>query len=283
VRIVLTGAEGQLGRELRHALAGFEIVPLDLPAFDLTDGSCGQRIVDAAPEVVIHAGAYTDVDGAEREPARAMAINAEGTARVAKAAEQVGARLLYVSTDYVFDGRRTTPYEETDRPSPVNHYGRSKLAGEKEVLSGCSKALVVRTAWLYGGEGKNFVKTIMALADERPLLRVVADQRGCPTRAEDLAKAMAALIEHETLGILHITNEGECSWYEFAQEIIRLSGRQAAVEPITTDQAGRPAARPAYSVLSAERRRRLGIKMPHWKEALNGYIKRVAPTLTARR
>ena len=283
MRVVVTGAAGQLGHDLRQALAGCEIVPLDLPAFDLTDVSCGQCIVGAAPDVVIHAGAYTDVDGAEREPARAMAINAEGTARVAQAAEQVGARLLYISTDYVFDGKKGSPYAEDDRPAPLNVYGRSKLAGEKEALAGCTNVLVVRTAWLYGNAGRNFVKTIMALADERPVLRVVADQHGCPTRAEDLAKAISALIGNEIQGILHVTNEGECSWYEFAQEIIRLSGRPATVEPIMTDQTDRPAARPAYSVLSAERRRRLGIKMPHWKEALNGYIRRVAPTLTAGR
>lgn len=283
MRVVITGGKGQLGRALRQALTTCEVVSLDLPAFDLTDASCGQRILDAAPDVVIHAGAYTDVDGAEREPARAMAINAEGTARVAQAAEQAGARLLYISTDYVFDGRKTSPYEETDRPSPVNHYGRSKLAGEERALAGGTNVLVVRTAWLYGGEGKNFVKTILALADEQPLLRVVADQQGCPTRAEDLAGAMAALIGSEAQGILHVTNEGECSWYEFAQEIIALSGKPVKVEPITTDQAGRLAARPAYSVLSAERRRRLGIKMPHWKEAVSGYLRRGAPTLTAER
>ena len=276
MRVVITGAGGQLGCELRRALAARELVLLDLPAFDLTQPSCGRQIIEAAPDVVIHAGAYTDVDGAEREPARAMAINAEGTARVAQAAEQAGARLLYISTDYVFDGRKTTPYEETDSPSPINHYGRSKLAGEQSALAGCRNALIIRTAWLYGSGGKNFVKTILALANERPVLRIVADQRGCPTRAADLAGAMAALIESEAQGILHITNEGACSWYEFAREIVKMSGKQTAVEPITTDQAGRLAARPAYSVLSAEQRRRRGINMPHWKEALSGYINQAA-------
>ncbi|WP_447602333.1 dTDP-4-dehydrorhamnose reductase [Nitrospira sp. Nam80] len=276
MRVVITGAGGQLGSELRRVLAAQELVLLDLPAFDLTQPSCGRRIVEAAPDVVIHAGAYTDVDGAEREPARAMAINADGTARVAQAAEQARARLLYISTDYVFDGRKSTPYEETDRPSPINQYGRSKLAGEQSVLAGCKNALIIRTAWLYGSGGKNFVKTILALAEERPVLRIVADQRGCPTRAEDLAGAMAVLVESQIQGILHITNEGACSWYEFAREIVKLSGKQAAVEPITTDQAGRLAARPAYSVLSAEQRRRHGITMPHWKEALSGYISQAA-------
>jgi dTDP-4-dehydrorhamnose reductase len=272
VRVVITGADGQLGRELRRTLADRDIIPLDLPSFDLTEASCGRLILEAAPDVVIHAGAYTDVDGAEREPARAMAINADGTARVAQAAKQVRARLLYLSTDYVFDGRKTSPYEETDAAGPVNQYGRSKLAGEANALAGGGNVLIIRTAWLYGGEGKHFVKTILALADERPVLKVVADQRGCPTRVHDLATAMKVLIESDARGILHVTNEGACSWFEFAQEIVALAGKPAAVEPIMTAQAGRPAARPAYSVLSAERRRRLGVAMPHWKEALSDYL-----------
>ncbi|HEX2055253.1 MAG TPA: dTDP-4-dehydrorhamnose reductase [Nitrospiraceae bacterium] len=277
MRVVITGADGQLGRELRRTLADFEPVPLDLPTFDLTDPSCGRHIVEAAPDVVIHAGAYTDVDGAEREQERAMAVNAQGTARVAQAAKRVGARLLYISTDYVFDGRKVSPYEESDVPSPLNHYGRSKLAGEEQVLLGGGNVLIVRTAWLYGGEGKHFVKTILALADERPVLRVVADQRGCPTRAQDLAGALRELLDSDTQGILNVTNEGSCSWFEFAQEIVAMSGKAATVEPITTAQAARLAPRPAYSVLSAERRRRLGIAMPHWKEALRQYVDAALP------
>jgi dTDP-4-dehydrorhamnose reductase len=211
-----------------------------------------------------------------------MVVNAEGTALVARAAKLTRARLLYLSTDYVFDGRKTSPYDETDAAFPLNHYGRSKLAGEHKALAEGGNVLIVRTAWLYGGEGKHFVRTILALADERPLLRVVADQRGCPTRAQDLAAAIRQLAASEAQGILHVTNEGACSWFEFAQEIVTVAGKPVAVEPITTDQAGRPAARPVYSVLSAERRRRLGVAMPHWKEALNGYL-RAAPTLTSGR
>ena len=282
MRVVITGADGQLGRELRRTFADWDLIPLDLPAFDLTDPSCGRLVVDAAPHVVVHAGAYTDVDGAEREPDRAMAINAEGTALVARAAKQARARFLYLSTDYVFDGRKTSPYEETDAASPLNHYGRSKLAGEQHALAEGGNVLVVRTAWLYGGEGKHFVRTILTLAEERPVLRVVADQRGCPTRAHDLATAIRELATSEAQGILHVTNEGACSWFEFAQEIVTVAGKSVAVEPITTDQAGRPAARPAYSVLSPEQRRRLGVAMPHWREALNGYLKATL-TLTSGR
>jgi dTDP-4-dehydrorhamnose reductase len=282
VRVAITGAGGQLGRELCRTLIGHDVIPLDLPSFDVTQPSCGRLILDAAPEVVIHAGAYTDVDGAEREPDRAMAVNADGTALVALAAKQAGARLLYLSTDYVFDGRKTSPYEEMDMPAPLNHYGRSKLAGEQKAMAACDNVLIVRTAWLYGGEGKHFVRTILALADERRVLKVVADQRGCPTRAQDLAAAVRNLMGSEAQGILHVANDGECSWFEFAQEIVALAGKRATVEPITTDQVGRPAARPAYSVLSAERRRRLGIAMPHWREALSGYLKKPTSTLSSR-
>lgn len=279
MRVVLTGAQGQLGCALRRALAAFPLVSLDLPEFDLTDSSCGRAILDAAPEVVIHAGAYTNVDGAEREPARAMAINADGTARVARAAQEAGARLIYISTDYVFDGRKQHPYEEADPPAPLNAYGRSKLAGEEQALAACNRTLVIRTAWLYGREGQNFVKTILALADERPVLRVVADQQGCPTSAEDLAQAVLLLLQRDAQGLLHVTNDGACSWFEFARKIVELSGKTAAVEPLTTEQAGRLASRPAYSVLSSDRLRGYGIRMAHWEEALSRYLRAAFPTL----
>ena len=162
--------------------------------------------MDAAPEVVIHAGAYTDVDGAERNPALAMAVNAEGTARVARAAAKTGARLIYISTDYVFDGLGTRPYLETDPTNPISVYGESKRAGEQRALDGCDNTLVVRTAWLYGRHGKNFVKTMLQLAIERPCLRIVADQRGCPTFSEDLAGMIGNLVAHPVQGVLHVTN-----------------------------------------------------------------------------
>ncbi|MEP7152497.1 MAG: dTDP-4-dehydrorhamnose reductase [Nitrospira sp.] len=273
MRIVITGAQGQLGTDLRQTLRGHQLTALDLPTFDLTHPDCARTIVDAAPEVVIHAGAYTDVDGAERNPGLAMTVNAEGTARVASAAAKTGARFIYISTDYVFDGQGTRPYVETDPTNPISVYGESKRAGEQRALAGCDNTLVVRTAWLYGRQGKNFVKTMLQLAVERPCLKVVADQHGCPTFSEDLAGMIAKLVAHPVQGILHVTNEGHCTWHEFASEIVRLSGLEVPVEPITTADLPRPAKRPAYSVLSSDRLHHLGFSMPAWQDGLQRFLK----------
>lgn len=278
MRIVVTGAQGQLGTDLRRVLQQHQVTGLDLPGFDLTRQDCSKAIVDAAPEIVIHAGAHTDVDGAERAPALAMAVNADGTERVARAAAQAGARLIYVSTDYVFDGTGTRPYLETDSTNPAGVYGASKCAGEQRALSCCENTLVVRTAWLYGLQGKNFVKTILQLAAERPSLRVVADQRGCPTYAEDLAGMISKLVAHPARGILHVTNDGHCTWHEFATEIVRLAGYRVPVEPITTTDMPRPAKRPAYSVLSAERLHQLGFTMPSWQDGLQRFMHALSAT-----
>lgn len=272
MRIVITGAQGQLGTDLRQTLRDHQLTTLDLPPFDLTHPDCARTIVDAAPEVVIHAGAYTDVDGAERNPGLAMAVNAEGTERVASAAAKTGARLIYISTDYVFDGQGTRPYVETDPTNPISVYGESKLAGEQRALAGCDNTLVVRTAWLYGRHGKNFVKTMLQLAVEGPCLKVVADQHGCPTFSEDLAGMIAKLAAHPAQGVLHVTNGGHCSWHEFATEIIRLSGYHISVEPITTGDMPRPAKRPAYSVLSSGRLHHLGFSMPTWQDGLQRFL-----------
>jgi len=268
VRVVITGAQGQLGTDLVRSFQGHEVTALDLPTFDLTAADCVRAIVDAAPEVVIHGGAYTDVDGAERNRDLAMAVNADGTERVAKAAAKAGARLICISTDYVFDGRGARPYVETDPTNPINVYGESKRAGELRALACCENTLIVRTAWLCGQKGKNFVKTMLQLAAERPLLKVVADQRGCPTFTEDLAAMVAQLAAQPDQGILHVTNEGHCTWHEFASEIVRLAGYQVPVEAITTAEMPRPAKRPAYSVLSSDRLHHLGFTMPPWRDGL---------------
>jgi dTDP-4-dehydrorhamnose reductase len=180
-----------------------------------------------------------------------------------------------VSTDYVFDGTKTTPYDEQDTPHPLNHYGRSKYEGEQAVLTLCPNSLVVRTAWLFGHEGPNFVKTIMRVAQERPVLEVVDDQRGCPTYAEDLAQALSQLALSDLRGICHVTNSGHCSWYEFAQAIVRLTGAAAAVRPISTAQAARLAKRPPYSVLSHERFATQYSSLPEWQDALARFLRHV--------
>lgn len=273
MRILITGAHGQLGSALQSALSQHQLILKDLPAFDLSSPRCESEIVDVAPDVIIHAGAYTDVDGAEREPDRAKAVNVTGTEQVAKAAARTGARLIYMSTDYVFDGAKRTPYEETDSPHPLNQYGLTKRQGEQAVLSSGAKALVVRTAWLYGMQGKNFVKSIMRAAQEQPVLNVVDDQRGCPTYAGDLADALASLLDLDVEGVLHVTNRGDCTWHEFAQAIVQEMGLTVPVLPITTAQAGRLAKRPAYSVLSHNRLAALGQVLPDWRQALSRFVR----------
>lgn len=272
MRVLVTGATGQLGSVLCRKLAHETVIPKDLPDFDLSRFDVEQQINALQPEVIIHAGAYTDVDGAEREPERAMAVNAQGTEQVARAAVRLGARLLYLSTDYVFDGSRRVPYREGDAPSPLNQYGLSKWRGEQAVASSGARSLIVRTAWLYGQSGKSFVKSIMRAAQEQPVLKVVDDQRGCPTRAEDLADALVSLMRQDVTGVLHVTNRGDCTWYELAQAIVREMGLAIPVLPITTQQAGRLAQRPAYSVLTSDRLESLGISLPHWRDALRRFM-----------
>ena len=272
MRILITGAQGQLGQALQQALSGEDLILKDLPEFDLTRPDCESQIVAASPSVILHAGAYTNVDGAEREPNRAMVVNAQGTSFVARAAATLNARLIYVSTDYVFDGTQTTPYREEDAPHPINVYGQSKRAGEIAALADCPNTLVVRTAWLYGQAGSNFVKTIMRLASEKPFLDVVGDQRGCPTNADDLALAMKDLLANDLRGICHVTNTGDCTWHEFAEAIVSFMDLSIPVRPITTAQAGRLARRPHYSVLAQGRLSTVRTPLPHWKDALARFM-----------
>ena len=273
MRILITGAQGQLGHALQQALSGEDIILKDLPEFDLTQSDSESQIVAARPSVILHVGAYTNVDGAEREPDRALAVNAQGTTVVARAAATVDARLIYLSTDYVFDGTKSIPYREEDPPYPINVYGQSKREGEIAALTGCPNTLVVRTAWLYGHAGNNFVKTIMRLAGEKPFLEVVGDQRGCPTNADDLALVLKDLLKSDLRGICHVTNTGDCTWHEFAQAIVSLMDLSIPVRPITTAQAGRLARRPAYSVLAQGRLGTVRALLPHWQDALARFMK----------
>ena len=280
MRILITGAQGQLGYALQQALSGEDLILKDLPEFDLTQSDSESQIVAARPSVILHVGAYTNVDGAERESDRAMAVNVQGTTFVARAAATLNARLIYLSTDYVFDGAKSTPYREEDAPHPINVYGQSKRAGEIAALTGCPNTLVVRTAWLYGYAGNNFVKTIMKLAGEKPFLEVVGDQRGCPTNADDLALALKDLVASDLRGICHVTNIGDCTWHEFAEAIVSLMGLSIPVRPITTEQMGRLARRPAYSVLAQGRLGTVRALLPHWQDALARFM-RHAPRLAS--
>ncbi len=272
MRIFITGADGQLGHELQRVLGKQELVLGLYPQFNLLDPDVGKLIRAAKPEVVIHTAAFTNVDEAERNPDMAMAVNGKGAEYVAQAAADQGARCIMVSTDYVFDGQKRSPYLESDHPNPVNVYGRSKLEGERLALARCPNTLVVRTSWLYGLQGANFVKTIMRRAFEDGELRVVGDQRGSPTWAHDLAQAIYSLLELDLRGIVHASGTGDCTWYELACAIVAEMGLSTPVRQISTLEANRQAARPAYSVLDNRGLAQTGIVLPHWKQSLAKFI-----------
>jgi len=276
LKILVTGANGQLGQELVRlpARPDIEIAGFGRDELDVTDPEqCRNVIGSYKPEVVIHCAAYTKVDQAESEPDEAYRVNADGTRNAALAAEQIGAKFVYISTDYVFDGKANAPYRENDRPAPQSVYGKSKLAGEQWVQSLSSRYFIVRTSWVYGKYGSNFVKTMLRLAEERDRLKVVSDQVGSPTYTLDLAQFLLELGQTDHYGIFHASNTGACSWYEFAKAIFEERGMTVQVEPCTTAEFPRPAPRPAYSVLDHGAIRAHGLKpLRPWREALRSFL-----------
>ncbi len=224
------------------------------------------------PDWIVLAAAYTDVDGCESNPQLAFAVNRDGAMNVAEVAREVGARLVFLSSDYVFDGKKTTPYESGDARNPQSVYGRSKAEAEIKLLELMPDCCIIRTSWLFGIGGKCFPDTILKLAASRPALDVVNDQRGRPTYAVDLARAIIQLCRKNAAGIVHATNTGDCTWFEFAQQILQSAGLTTTVQPVSSEQMARPAPRPAYSVLSPARLRGLGIEMPSWQDALQRYL-----------
>ncbi|MGG3006522.1 dTDP-4-dehydrorhamnose reductase [Geobacillus stearothermophilus] len=279
MKVVVTGAKGQLGTDLVHLLAdrGYEVYGYGREELDITNfDQVKQVISEVNPDVVIHAAAYTKVDLAESEPDKAFLINAYGTRNVAVVSEAVGAKLVYISTDYVFDGTATTPYNEFAPTNPLSVYGKSKLAGEQFVRDLHSKFFIVRTSWVYGKHGNNFVKTMLKLAQERDELMVVHDQIGCPTYTVDLANCILELIQTEKYGIYHVSNSGHCSWYEFAKAIFEEAGIEVKVNPCTTKDFSRPAPRPAYSVFAHMALKLNGFsEMREWREALKEFIMQI--------
>ena len=273
---LLLGASGMLGKALLEVLQGLPVVGWSSRDLDITrEDQVLNRIRALHPRVIIHAAAWTQVDACEKDPERAYRVNARGTRHVAQAARATGARLVYISTDYVFDGKGNHPYPEDAPPNPLNVYGRSKWEGEQAVLESTPDGLIVRTSWLFGPGGANFVDTILQLAQIQSHLRVVADQRGAPTYTRDLAEALRRLLETPARGIVHVTNGGDCTWWEFARAILQEAGIQGvAVAPISTLEAGRPAPRPAYSVLDTGRYTCLtGHQLRPWQEALRAYLR----------
>jgi len=298
MRILITGACGMLGRDLIEVLSeGHELYLLDVEPFpvslssqfsnlplDIADSEKTYReITKINPDIVVHTAAYTDVDGCETNRDLAFRINGLGTRNIALTCQRFDTELLYISTDYVFDGEKGEPYAEFDRPNPQSIYAKSKYWGELYINSLSNRFYIIRSSWLFGKNGKNFVTTILNLAKEKKEIEVVNDQIGSPTYTKDLARAIAQLIGAERedssnranlYGIWHITNSGQCSWYEFAREILQGSG--VLVKPISSEKLNRPAKRPKFSVLDNYVWRLQGWEpLRHWKEALKDYLKEI--------
>jgi dTDP-4-dehydrorhamnose reductase len=291
VKILITGSKGQLGTELTETACagaselgripsvydGAEIVGVDIDTLNIADADAVLSFAaehKAAPfDLVINCAAMTNVDACESDPEAAMRGNAIGARNMAALAESHGAKFVHISTDYVFSGNAERPYAEWDLPEPATVYGASKLLGEQYVREACKRTFVVRTAWLYGKRGNNFVKTIRGLAAERDEITVVYDQVGNPTNACDLAHHILLLAATENYGFVHCTGNGICSWHEFAEEIVRLSGLSCKVKAVTTDEFPRPAPRPAFSAMDhIALRCTVGDGMRSWQEALAAYL-----------
>jgi dTDP-4-dehydrorhamnose reductase len=281
-RILVVGAKGMLGRDVMEILPSSipsdEVVGWDIEEIDIKKGEeTVTKIEKLRPDIVVHIAAYTDVDGCELNKEKAFAVNGEGTKHVALATWRCHAKMVYLSTDYVFDGNKREPYLENDSPHPLNVYGQSKLMGEQYVQTLVEDFLIIRTQWLYGAFGKNFVSSILRQAREKSALSIVDDQTGSPTYTADLAKAISVLIQFGARGIFHVANGGLCTWCTFGQTILKLSGvNRVEVIPISSRELGRPATRPSYSVLGCQKlKEKTGLTMRPWSEALKDYLRTI--------
>jgi|SRR5215211_172411 len=271
MKILVCGAGGMLGRDLVRAgaAAGHEVSGLTRAELDVTDrGAVRRALADARPDALLNCAGWTDVDGAEEHEAEATRVNGDGAGNVAGEAAEAGARVLYVSSDYVFDGAKAEPYLESDATAPLSAYGRSKLAGETATAAANRRHFVVRSSWLFGAGGGNFVVTMLRLGRERDELRVVHDQVGCPTWTGHLAEGLLGVVTREEYGVHHLAGGGQCSWCDFAREIFKQAGLSCEVHPITTAEYPLPATRPAYSVLRSGR----GLELPAWQDGLERYL-----------
>ncbi|MDO8426651.1 MAG: dTDP-4-dehydrorhamnose reductase [Deltaproteobacteria bacterium] len=288
MEILLTGATGQLGSDLKPLLIkeGCGVQAFSSSSLDITDREkVFNAIADNKPEVIINCAAYTKVDLAEKERERAFAVNRDGAKNLAEAAQKTGSALIHISTDFVFDGKKSTPYMETDKTNPLSVYGESKLEGENEIVKILKRRIIIRASWLYGVEGNNFVKTILKLAGERESLKIVFDQAGTPTWTYDLAGAVVKIVNDlkagkKEYGIYNYSNEGVASWYDFAEAIVDeakgagIKLNCGSIEPILTSEYPTPAKRPAYSVLDKRKiKAAFDIAIPHWRRSLKEMIK----------
>ncbi len=273
MKLLVTGAAGMLGRDVMLAAgnAGHDVVGFGRAELDVTDPAALERKLDMErPDVVINCAAWTDVDGAEAAEEAAFAVNGTGAGNIAAAAAAIGASVVYVSSDYVFDGAKAAPYVESDQPAPLSAYGRTKLAGEEATVAANKRHFVVRSAWLFGIGGPNFVETMMRLAAHHGEVLVVRDQVGSPTYTWHLAYGIVRLIEGIEFGIHHMAAAGQCSWYEFARETFEQAKVECKVLSITTEEFGRPAPRPPFSALTSQREH--AIRLPSWQDGLAGYL-----------
>jgi dTDP-4-dehydrorhamnose reductase len=273
MKVLVTGAAGMLGRDVMLAAgnAGHDVVGFGRAELDVTDpAGLGKKFDLERPDVVINCAAWTDVDGAEAAEEAAFAVNGTGAGNVAAAAAAVGASVVYVSSDYIFDGVKRAPYVESDQPAPLSAYGRTKLAGEEATVAANKRHFVVRSAWLFGIGGPNFVETMLRLAGTGNEVLVVRDQVGSPTYTWHLAYGIVRLIEGIEFGIHHMAAAGQCSWYEFAREIFEQAKVECKVLSITTEEFGRPAPRPPFSALTSQREH--AIRLPSWQDGLAGYL-----------
>ncbi|MDE7141549.1 MAG: dTDP-4-dehydrorhamnose reductase [Muribaculaceae bacterium] len=280
MKVLVTGANGQLGSALRRLLdkeMPGEAIYASKEDLDLTDAAAVEEYVRGNEVThIVNCAAYTAVDRAEEEKRECALVNTDAVKNLAAAADLLGAKIIHISTDYVFDGTNHRPYRESDKVNPISQYGTTKRKGETALLARAPESIIIRTAWLYSDTGHNFVKTILAMADKQDRIRVVCDQIGTPTYARDLARAILAILKsHQWVaGIYHFTDEGAASWYDFAKAIVRIAGKRAEVEPIPTEDFPTPASRPAYSILDRSRiKATYGVAIPHWEEALADCIK----------
>jgi len=273
MRVTVFGATGLLGKALAREWTDDDVSGLGSKDADIRDPKQISNVIQRTqPNWIVLAAAYTDVDGCEGNPEHAFAVNCRGALNVAKAAKQFASRLLFLSTDYVFDGAKNRPYETNDPRAPLNVYGRSKAEAEVQISEVLPECCILRTSWLFGNDGKCFPDTILKLAASRPEIDVVDDQRGSPTYTTDLARTIIQLCRLDAKGIVHATNRGTCSWFEFAREIVADVRLNSMVRPTTSEQFVRPAQRPRYSVLSSKSLQKQAIEMPTWQDALRRYL-----------
>lgn len=283
MKVLVTGINGQLGHDVIRELEkrGHEAVGVDIEEMDITDAACVRRVMTrTVPEAVIHCSAYTAVDRAEEEVELCRRVNAEGTKNVAEVCAELDCKLLYLSTDYIFSGEGERPWEPGDEPDPLNVYGLTKYEGEQEIKSRINKFFIVRISWVFGVNGNNFIKTMLRLGRENGAVRVVDDQIGSPTYTYDLAVLLVDMIETEKYGEYHATNEGVCSWYEFAKEIFAVAGMsEVEVTPVSSEEFPVKAKRPKNSRMSKEELIKNGFnKLPSWQDAVKRYVPLVAGT-----